>query len=123
MLLNLTNHPSNRWSDAQRLGAQALAGTICELGFPAVPPDSELDQVLVLARQTVDSLPDGATHALVSGEYTLTVALVGLLQQRGLVCVAACARREVVQIDAERKEQRFRFVRFREYPPVGQAPA
>jgi len=119
VFLNLTNHPSSRWSDAQRTAAEQLATPVVDRRFPAVPADWDLGQVQRLALETVADLPHGITHALVSGEYTLTVSLVGLLQAHGVRCLAACAERDVVQIDAERKEQRFRFVRFRGYPAVG----
>lgn len=121
MFLNLTNHPSSRWSDDQRGAAEALAIPLVDRRFPAVPANWDLERVEQLARRTVAELPEGITHALVSGEYTLTTALVALLQAGGIRCLAACAERDVVQIDAERKEQRFRFVRFREYPALGLA--
>jgi CRISPR-associated protein Csx16 len=52
---------------------------------------------------------------MVQGEFTLAHALVRRLQQKGIVCLAATTRREVVEQSAGIKTTRFEFVRFREY--------
>lgn len=123
MFLNLTNHPSRLWSTSQLDAAMALGGAVHDLPFPPVPAAAGPEEVDALARATVEALPPEVTHALVTGEYTLTVALVLLLQRRGIACLAASSERDVVQIDAERKEQRFRFVRFRAYPSISATAA
>jgi CRISPR-associated protein Csx16 len=62
----------------------------------------------------VRELP-GAACAMVQGEFTLAHRLVGELQRRGIVCVAATTRREVIEDTGGVKTTRFEFVRFREY--------
>jgi CRISPR-associated protein Csx16 len=52
---------------------------------------------------------------MVQGEFTLAHALVRELQKKGIVCLAATTRREVLEDTGGLKTTRFEFVRFREY--------
>lgn len=114
--VNLTNHPSVDWDDAQRQAALELAPSLVDLAFPPVPPDADEETIEALAKETAARLPAGTTHALLQGEWTLTVALLRKLQRNGVVCLAATTQRDVsVEIDGA-KTSRFRFVRFRRYP-------
>jgi CRISPR-associated protein Csx16 len=118
LLVNLSNHPSGDWSEAQRRGALRLAPEIRDLPFPAVPPEADAEGINALADEVVARLMaevPGVTHAMVQGEFTLAHALVRRLQQMGIVCVAATTRREVVEQSGGAKLARFSFVRFREY--------
>jgi CRISPR-associated protein Csx16 len=118
LLINLSNHPSACWSEAQKEAALELAPGIRELPFPTVPPEADAPEIAALADRVVTLLKTefpGATHAMVQGEFTLAHALVRKLQQMGIVCVAATTRREVVEQSGGAKTTRFDFVRFREY--------
>ena len=118
VLVNLSNHPSVCWSEAQRKAALKLAREIRDLAFPAVPPEAGTDRINALADEVVGTLArdyPGATHAMVQGEFTLAHALVRKLQQMGIVCLAATTRREVIEQSGGAKTTRFKFVRFREY--------
>ena len=118
LLVNLSNHPSACWSDAQKHAALELAPEIRDLPFPAVPPEAGAREIVALADEVVARLTreaPGATHAMVQGEFTLAHALVGKLQQMGIVCIAATTRREVVEQSGGTQTTRFNFVRFREY--------
>lgn len=117
VFLNLSNHPSETsWSKEQRAAAGALARSIVDLPFPAVPPTAGTDDVARLGVETLGRLPAGVAVAMVAGEMTLAFWLVAALQQRGVRCVAATTVREVVELGDGRRETAFRFVRFREYP-------
>ena len=74
MFLNLSNHPSDAWEAAQRAAALALASPILELPFPPVPPDADEATIERLGDQCAQHVPHGVTHALVQGEFTLTLA-------------------------------------------------
>jgi hypothetical protein len=96
LLVNLSNHPSADWSDAQKKAALKLAPNIRDLTFPAVSPEADTEEINALADELVERLRTempGATHAMVQGEFTLAHALVRRLQQTGVVCVAATTRR------------------------------
>jgi hypothetical protein len=116
VFVNLSNHPSTQWTDAQRGAALALAGEIGDLPFPEVPPDAP--DVGYLVAPLLADIPAEATHTMVMGEHTLTVALVRALQARGIVCVAATSRRDVRVDSSGLKTVRFEFVAFREYPRI-----
>lgn len=116
--VNLSNHPSACWSAAQKEAALKLAPEIGDWPFPEVPPEAEAAEIADLADKTVATLAaalPGATHVMVQGEFTLAHALVRRLQQRGLVCLAATTRREVLEDYGAVKTTRFTFMRFREY--------
>jgi CRISPR-associated protein Csx16 len=118
LLVNLSNHPSACWSEAQKEAALQLATEIWDLPFPAVLPEVDAEEINALADAVVTRLvteAPGATHAMVQGEFTLAHALVRKLQQIGIVCIAATTRREVVEQPGGAKTTRFNFVRFREY--------
>lgn len=117
--VNLSNHPSPEWSDTQRQAALACSPDltqIIDVPFPAVDPDTDETQIINLVNNLCESIPEGTSHAMVSGEYTLTFALVRALQRRGITCVAATTRREVFVDKASGDTlRRFTFARFREY--------
>lgn len=118
VFVNLSNHPSRYWGEAQKEAALRFAPEIHDWPFPPVPPEAEAAAIADLAKRTeaalVDALP-GATHVMVQGEFTLAHALVRRLQQRGLVCLVATTRRQVLEDRGAIKTTRFEFVRFREY--------
>lgn len=116
MFLNLSNHPAAHWSPEQRAAALVLAAPIADLGFPPVPADADEAAIDRLAEDCARQLPRGVTHALVQGEFTLTLALVLRLQRLGAVCLAATSTRRVQSQADGRKLAEFSFVRFRAYP-------
>src|SRR5579875_585867 len=116
--VNLSNHPNANWEDAQREAALAFAERIEDIAFPEVPPDAGEPAIETLADKCAAQIPPGTSHALVQGEFTLTLALVKRLQERGIACLAATSKREVEVDDQGRRVSNFRFVRFRAYPEV-----
>jgi hypothetical protein len=66
----------------------------------------------------VAHLPPEVSHALVQGEFTLTLAIVLRLQRRGIVCLAATSERRTDTLAFGRKASSFAFGRFRAYPSV-----
>jgi CRISPR-associated protein Csx16 len=118
VFVNLSNHSCADWDAAQRAAALELAPEIRDWPFPEVPPEAEAEEITALADEIVARLAGelpGAAHAMVQGEFTLAHALVGRLRQRGISCLAATTRREVVGQAGGIKTTRFEFVRFREY--------
>lgn len=119
MIINFTNHPSQRWSREQREAALAY-GEIVDLSFPAVPEDWDEHQVEALAREWSETIAARNPEAVIcQGEFTLTAAVVSLLQARGIRVLAACSRRCVLeerqQDGTTVKHTSFRFARFRPY--------
>jgi len=116
--VNLSNHARQRWEEEQSAAALTLAERIEDLPFPSVPPDADEAAIDQLAEDCLSKVPPEATHALVQGEFTLTVALVRRLQARGVTCLAATSVRQVEDAGDGRRTSTFRFVRFRGYPPL-----
>jgi CRISPR-associated protein Csx16 len=116
--VNLSNHPTEKWDEAQKRAALDLAERIDYVEFPAVPPDADEQAIGILAHNCLAEIPREATHALVQGEFTLTVELVRRLQARGVTCLAATSTRNVEEEADGRKVSTFTFVRFRAYPEL-----
>jgi hypothetical protein len=74
--VNISNHPSVNWDEAQTKAALALAERIEDIAFPAVPPDADEKEIEAFAETCMVQVPPETSHALVQGEFTLTVELV-----------------------------------------------
>ena len=124
MFINISNHPSSRWSDDQLGAAHRLDGegeefVITDIPFPSIPADAGGDEIEQIAYNVFHAVidmtaPTGAV-VMVQGEFTFTLALVRLLQGAGYTCVAACSERQAVENADGTKTVAFNFVRFREY--------
>jgi len=126
--VNISNHPSSRWSEDQREAALRLAREearrrgfegdveIIDIPFPEVDPLMDTSGVVSLARSLAAGVPEGTLVAMVQGEYTLVYSLVHLLQGRGVLVCAATSRRVVTELGDGRKIAEFKFVQFRFYP-------
>jgi len=117
--INLSNHPKANWDEAQTKAALALAERIEDIAFPAVPPDADEKAIEALAETCMAQIPPETSHALVQGEFTLTVELIRRLQARGVRCLAATSTRDVEEDADGRRVSTFTFVRFRAYAEPG----
>lgn len=120
IFVNFSNHPSNLWSEKQKSAALSNTNEIADIPFPEVDPEIDPDEIAQLGDRYVDqilALP--AAAVMCQGEFTLSYYVVSQLKKRGIVCLAACNRRNVREKILEdgriRKEAEFEFVRFREY--------
>lgn len=123
MFINISNHPSIRWSDDQINAARAYGGQIIDLPFPNVPADET--RVTGIAHFIVDSVytvchgvePKDVT-VMVAGELSVCYYAISSLLYRGFKVVVACSERvseEQVQPDGTTKKVAvFKFVQFRE---------
>jgi hypothetical protein len=118
IFLNISNHPSSGWSEAQTGAALALAERIEDITFPNVPPAASLAEVEQMALDLSVEVPVETTHALVQGEFTLCFEVVRRLQARGIKCLAATTERQVEIAPDGAKTSTFKFVQFREFPEL-----
>ncbi|MCR9101387.1 MAG: TIGR02221 family CRISPR-associated protein [bacterium] len=114
-LINLSNHPSEKWSKAQHEAAIEQYGNIYDIPFPDINPNMNAEQMQALVLQyseTIQSLSPTAVHLM--GEMTFTFALVQKLKAAGIPCVASTSHRKVEERDGKKIVQ-FEFVQFRPY--------
>ncbi len=118
MLINFSNHSSEKWSDEQRKATRKW-GDVEDLAFPNVSPYASEDDIEKLAQMYVDRIiakkPDAV---MVQGEPTLCYKTVEKLKACGIYTIAATTERvvETKEVNGETiKTSVFKFVRFREY--------
>lgn len=116
MLLNLTNHPSPRWSKKQLTAATEAYGGIHDLPFPNIPSGATTKEVNTLTKKYLQRVIDIApTAVLLQGEFTFVYALTARLQARSIPVVVGTSERNVEERDGKKIVQ-FDFVQFRAYP-------
>ena len=80
MFLNVSNHPSDKWSQEQ-LAAAEMYGSVRDFPFPVISPYWDIARVSALAdalfKEISDMHPDAV---LCQGEMTMTYQLVKRLQ-------------------------------------------
>ena len=128
MLINLTNRPSDTWSDSQRSAAEPY-GEVVDFPMPPLPadaPEEETDRIpqLVVRRvlKRLQEAPEGepAEHAVVcQGDFVLVFRIVTLLKAEGIRVLAPAFERvtkPTLRPDGTTATgYSFEFVRFRSY--------
>lgn len=118
MLINLSNHPSTYWGEAQLHTATEAYGQIRDLAFPQIDPLWGLDEVEIEAERYLGEILRAEPFAIavhLMGELVFCHLLARKLEEAGIPCVASTTIREVIDHGDGRKEAQFRFVRFRPY--------
>lgn len=128
MLINLSNHPSEKWDEKQKQAAIDEYGWIEDIQFPAINPAATEDEVAELAQKYLQeclmkfemaNIPvaqqahNEAVH--IQGEFTFVYRLVNLLKTKNIKCVASTSERNVIKEKDGSKTLVFNFVKFREY--------
>ena len=108
MLINFTNHPAARWSEAQRMAARQY-GAVVDLPFPEVDPaasETSLDAIASLyVRRILAMAPDAV---LCQGECTLVYRVTRLLLVQGVRMDGAVKRyRQYLAVIGDRQSISF----------------
>lgn len=118
MFINLSNHPSEKWTVAQTKAAE-IYGEIVDLPFPSVDPAGDTTYIDNLANEYVEkvvSMADGEhTVVHIMGEMTLIYSIINKLNSKGIICVCSTTERIVEDLENGEKKVLFNFVKFREY--------
>ena len=117
MLINLSNHPSSKWTAAQTAAAVKYYQKVVDMPFPNIAPEWSDQKIAVLAveyAQKIIAKQPQAVHLM--GEMTFTYALVNLLQKASIHCVASTSERIVQEEENNKKTVFFHFIQFRAYP-------
>lgn len=121
MLINLSNHPFEQWSEKQKQTAIQLYGNVTDIEFPQINPHADDIEVLKIAENYLSKIlhsnHDKNLVIHIMGELCFCFTLVQLLQKHGITCVASTSVRNVVQKE-NIKTTVFEFCRFREYPQI-----
>ena len=118
MLINLSNHPSEKWVSEQRGTAIEQYGKIIDMPFPRIPPEASYDEVWKIADDYFEQIKTRAkqekTTVHLMGEMTFTYMLVDRLKDANIPCVASTTERTVEERDGKKIVQ-FNFIQFRAY--------
>jgi len=124
MLINLSNHPSEKWESKQSQEAINTYGIITDLPFPAINPEwtsaevtkkAELffNKIGLIFDECANEPKPNAVH--IQGEFTFVFQLVTLLKRSGIKCLASTSKRNVEELDNGQKIVNFSFIQFRKY--------
>lgn len=116
MFINLTNHPSENWSEEQ-LNAARHYGEIVDIPFPSIEPDATTNDIIELAEQIIDKIKsiDSSAVVHIMGEMTCTYHVVFRLKELGITCLASTTKRNNIITPDGKEIPVFKFVQFREY--------
>lgn len=121
MLINLSNHPSDKWSSRQLSAALNKYTSVVDLPFPHISPNATTSQVKSKAQsylskilKIISSSTDKNNAVHLMGEFSFVYHLVNLLKKKKISVVVSTTNRIVEESD-EKKIVIFDFVRFREY--------
>jgi hypothetical protein len=119
VFVNHTNHISSAWSEEQVIAA-GVYGKIVDVLVPSIGATMDEQQVACIAQDYVVKILDIHPAAvLCQGEFTYTYDVVNLLRKAGIIVLAACSERCVVETTGQDgntyRQSAFHFVRFREY--------
>lgn len=125
MFINISNHPSARWSKEQKEAAEQY-GVVKDLTFPNIKPtltskninelvNSIIGDVLTLTNEFPE---DNILTVMVQGEFIFTFRLVTELKKAGIKTVAAKTERRVIEKVEDgitKSISEFKFAGFMEY--------
>ncbi|MCR4924532.1 MAG: hypothetical protein K5931_11045 [Lachnospiraceae bacterium] len=112
--INFSNLPHSRWEESKR-NAALKYGEPENMSFPAISPDMSEREISELADIYCSKIANKKPSAvLCQGEFTFSYALTKRLREKGIIVVAACAKRVILE-EGDKKYTNFVFERFREY--------
>ena len=118
MLLNISNHPSNRWDDKQMSAAVADWFEVMDYTFPQVDPNMQTNDVCKLAEDIFNEINndpkyEDVTAVMIQGEFSLVINLANIFHAAGIEVVVATSERNTVENPDGTKTVKFEFCKFR----------
>ena len=121
MLINLTNHPHEKWGVKQKEIALSQFGSVENLSFPEIDPlinievvSSIADQYLSICITKLAATNDQSNAVHISGEPCFLFQFVSKAKANKLPCICSTTRR-IVTNDNNIKTSIFQFEQFRSY--------
>jgi hypothetical protein len=120
MFINLSNHPSDAWTQEQK-DAALQYGEIQDLPFPSIPPEMGEKEVADLADEYIVKVKHllkgqkkkSAVH--LAGESTFVFVFASKLVKAGYRVLTSTTRRDTQDLGNGEKISKFHFVRFRDF--------
>jgi hypothetical protein len=117
MFINISNHPSEKWSGKQKEAAKRLGGEITDIPFPNVSPHYHRTIVEEMAESLIKQLHlERFPVVHIMGEMTLTYNTIKRIKEINslILTVASTTERSVVEKNGK-KIVEFNFIQFRAY--------
>ena len=119
MFINVSNHPSSKWTSKQTQEARKY-GEIVDIPFPAVNPCCTDQEINSLVEDYVNRvMAYDAPVVMVQGEFIFTYRLVSRLKKAGVKTVASQSERRTIEYIDDNgntvRQSEFEFVRFMGY--------
>ncbi len=128
MLINLSNHPQEKWGLEQTNASLIEYSHTEDMPFPVIDPFASTEEIQELAEEyfhkCIALFDDYAENVEqdqynftvhVQGEFTFVYAIVSLFKENDIRCVASTSERKTIDLGDGKKELQFNFVQFREY--------
>jgi len=118
MLINLTNHPFEKWDDKQKEAALKLFDKVADYPFPVVDPETDLPEIEKQADYIFDEITGKYSYDIeihLMGEFVLCYQLSKRFEKAGIPCFASTTQREVAMKPNGEKISLFHFIKFRPY--------
>lgn len=118
IFINYSNHPSEKWPQAQLEAAKEF-GPVVDIPFRSIDPEADSAQIKKAVEEEAENIRAKAKGKKavvhIMGEMTLTYALVRKLKEAGIRCVASTTSRVCCENADGSKTSQFNFVKFRDY--------
>ena len=121
MLINLSNHPYEKWDEKQKNAALNQFGAVEDMPFPEIDPVADTEVVALVATEYLlrsktklaeSKESNNAIH--ISGEPCFLFLFVTLAKKQNIPCVCSTTQR-LVSNNGNIKTSVFQFVQFRKY--------
>jgi len=117
MLINLSNHPYEKWSSSQRKQALSLFGKIQNVGFPNIDPHWSYEEVKIQAQELFNEISNdkegGQFQILLAGEQSFLIAFYQLCKEKNIPVFTSTSNRIIKELEDGSKNVIFEFKQFR----------
>ena len=118
MLINLSNHPSEKWGEDQKNATFQKFGDIKDYHFPEINPEATTSEIRETAQKIFIEIRN-ANHSEycihLMGEFTFCYQFARLCEINAIPCFVSTTKREVEIKENGEKISKFKFIKFRPY--------
>jgi len=123
MFINISNHPSSKWSEKQINEALKYYGEIWDIPFPNINPHWTESQVDIIVNEYFQKVMElkktkrksESVYVHLMGESGFVVSLANCLENKFIDVLYSTTERLVTENENGEKIVKFEFVKFRKY--------